>query len=396
MRRSFSLTLAGSLLILIFNVATGIITARALGPHGKGILRTLIIWPTLLSQIALLGMNEAYIYLKNKRTDILELKSSIFYGVLALSFFFSFILLLLFFTLFRHIVSTSIPLTILIIGYIPVANSIQVGLSFIQEEMKFLKYNLLRVALPITYFILLLFNRRHLSPERCFVLLFMSNLILFVFMLPDFSGLKPSRVSSKSIRDSLNFGIKTQLATIIGSFSQQTDQAILSLMSNPATLGIYSVAVSVSRIGALAPNAAQIVLYPKMAREKEYPLKESILFLFLFNTILYFFLAMTLRKLIILFYGYPFSGATTIALILFASSFPLTIMHVGSAYFKARGKPFRTTVAQIIVFILLLVLIPILYQVSKLKGVSFAVIIAYTCGALYYLFHIRKEHKNAG
>jgi len=82
MRKDFYITLAGSFIILLFNVVSGIITARALGPSGKGILRTMIIWPTLLSQIGLLGMQESYIYLKNKEYDPLKLKSSILSGVL--------------------------------------------------------------------------------------------------------------------------------------------------------------------------------------------------------------------------------------------------------------------------------------------------------------------------
>ncbi len=391
MKRHFSVTLTGSLLILILNIVSGIITARTLGPGGKGIMRTLIIWPSLLSQIALMGMNEAYIYLKNQGSDSSALKSTIFFGVLFISGFFSLLLLLLFFTLFRDVINSPFILS-LIFMYIPVANSIQVGLSFIQEKMEFLKYNLLRALLPLTYLLLLVINYRTLTPQKCFFFLFLSNILLLLFLLPDFFKLNPSLIRKESLRESIGFGIKTQLASIIGSFSQQTDQAILSLISTPKALGIYSVAVSISRIGALAPNAAQIVLYPRMSKDKNYSLKKNIAFLFLFNLILYLLLILTLKKLILLFYGQQFLMSTKIALILFITAFPLSLIHVGTAHFKATGNPVKTTVAQIIIFITLAIFIPLLYIAYGLIGVAFASVIAYCAGAIYYLMNMGKGH----
>lgn len=394
MKRSFVLTLGGNALILILNIISGVITARALGPTGKGVLRTLIIWPTILSQIALLGMNEAYIFFKNKENyNIGGLKSTIFFGVLLTSTIFSLVVLFIFFTLFKNLIESQLVL-LLIFAYIPIANIIQIGLSFLQEEMAFKKYNLIRIAFPLIYLSLLSLSYKTLTPERCFSFLFFSNLFLILFFIKLFLKLRPSLVSKKLLLKSMEFGIKTQLASLIGSFSQQVDQAILSLVSTPKILGVYSVAISVSRIGNLAPNAAQIVLYPRMSRHKTYLLKKNISLLFLFNFIIYAMLFLTLKKLILLFYGEPFVGATRISLILFGISFPFSVLNVGTAYFKSIGQPIKTTISQIIILLTLLILIPLFYAKIGLIGVAIASVIAYSNGAIYYIFNLRKNHEH--
>ena len=390
MRKDFYITLAGSFIILLFNVVSGIITARALGPSGKGILRTMIIWPTLLSQIGLLGMQESYIYLKNKEYDPLKLKSSILSGVLISSILISLPLYFIYALFFKSIVK-SLYIPLLIALYVPIANTIYIGLSFLQERMAFFKYNLLRLLLPSFYIVLLLIDYNSLTPEKCFVYLFISNIILFFAILPEFIKLKLKYVSLKYLKDSLGFGIKTQLSSIIGSVSQQADQAILSVISTPKILGIYSVAVSISRIGTLAPYAAQIVLYPRMAREKKYNIRKNIIFLFLINLFLYIILFAILRSLIRIFYGPMFEGATTIAYVLFLVSFPLSVIYVGNAYFKSKGQPIKTTLVQSIIFILLFILTPLFYILIGILGVAYAIVIAYSIGALYYIINFKRN-----
>src|SRR5580692_7376963 len=50
-------TFSTSLLIQACGVVTGILTARLLGPVGRGELAAVILWPTILSNLGLMGCN---------------------------------------------------------------------------------------------------------------------------------------------------------------------------------------------------------------------------------------------------------------------------------------------------------------------------------------------------
>lgn len=393
MKRPFIITTLTSVAILILNIGTGIITARALGPSGKGILRTLIIWPTIFSQIAILGANEAYIYLKNNRLPQKELLSSVFFTVLFSSIMSGVLTFIIIYVTVGKKYTHSPMIPFLSMLYLPVANIVQTALSIMQEELKFLKYNLLRFLLPVVYLLLLFTNYNHLTPEKCFTYLIMANLLLLVFSFNTFKNVSLSSVQRRIISRIMNFGIKTQLTNIMSSFSQQTDQAILSLIAPSSSLGIYSVAASISKIGFLAPNAAQIVLYPLLSKGKITAWKKYFFYLSLLNGLLLAFLFVSIKPLIILLYGRAFISAAELSLILFLTAFPVSLINVGTAYFKAKGKPFTTTKAQFIIFLSILILAPLSYHIMQLKGMAIAIVASYIAGALYYIFAFKnREH----
>lgn len=55
-------TLGVQALILIVNILTGVLTARLLGPEGRGIYVAVTLWPPLFSALAVAGLNSAVVY----------------------------------------------------------------------------------------------------------------------------------------------------------------------------------------------------------------------------------------------------------------------------------------------------------------------------------------------
>ncbi len=393
MKRSFLITTFTSVFMLILNLGTGIITARVLGPEGKGILRTLIVWPTLFSQIAILGANEAYIYLKNTDIPRKELESSVFFTVITSSFIFGFVTLIVIYLVAHGKYAYTMLIPLLSMLYLPVANLVQTALSIMQEELNFIKYNLLRLSLPAIYLVLLLSDLRHLTPQRCFFYLILSNAALLLLSYNTFQNISFFNVKRSIIRKILNFGIKTQLTNIMSSFSQQVDQAILSVIAPSSALGIYSVAASIGKIGFLAPNAAQIVLYPLFSKGKVTGWKKYFLYLSLLNATLFGALIVTIKPLVLLLFGKPFAPSAGLSLILFLAAFPISLINVAVAHFKAKGKPLVTTKAQFIILAGILIFAPIGYNVLNLKGIALAIITSYLLGALYYLYVFRNREE---
>ena len=55
-------SLLSRIIILSINLATGIISARALGPQGRGELAAIIMWPQFLSYMMNLGLPTSLLY----------------------------------------------------------------------------------------------------------------------------------------------------------------------------------------------------------------------------------------------------------------------------------------------------------------------------------------------
>src|SRR5919106_1494778 len=59
----------GSLAVQFVNVATGLLLARELGPHDRGVLLAVMLWPGLLATLAGLGVAEAVAYSVARRQE---------------------------------------------------------------------------------------------------------------------------------------------------------------------------------------------------------------------------------------------------------------------------------------------------------------------------------------
>ena len=58
---AFLQTVASQLLVLVVNILTGVITARALGADGRGIFAAITFWPYFLGNLFSLGLPNALV-----------------------------------------------------------------------------------------------------------------------------------------------------------------------------------------------------------------------------------------------------------------------------------------------------------------------------------------------
>ena len=59
--QTFLQTLLTQVFVLILNVITGVLTARELGPEGRGLFAAIVFWPQLIATLSLSGMGNAVI-----------------------------------------------------------------------------------------------------------------------------------------------------------------------------------------------------------------------------------------------------------------------------------------------------------------------------------------------
>ncbi|WP_372624426.1 lipopolysaccharide biosynthesis protein [Falsiroseomonas sp.] len=60
--QAFAQSVATQILVIALNVATGVLTARLLGPEGRGVLAALVLWPHLFASLALAGVTSSLVF----------------------------------------------------------------------------------------------------------------------------------------------------------------------------------------------------------------------------------------------------------------------------------------------------------------------------------------------
>lgn len=63
------LTMATNLIIAALGIVMGILSARLLGPQGRGELATIQLWPTFIAAFGMLGMPEAVLYFASRAPE---------------------------------------------------------------------------------------------------------------------------------------------------------------------------------------------------------------------------------------------------------------------------------------------------------------------------------------
>jgi O-antigen/teichoic acid export membrane protein len=261
-------TLLGQGFTLGLGVLTGILSARLLGPAGRGEYAAIIIWPMGIAMLCSFGINQAIAFNVGRRTftiseiatattavGLVQSALSILIGLLVVP-----LALQKYSPIVQHLGIVFVLLTpALLMGGYP-ANLFQ-GLPDL------LRFNLIRTISPFTYCAALigLYYAQHGSLQRV-VLSQLSSYILALVIgaLMVWRILKPRpKWNASAIPKLIHFGFRTQATNLANYFNQRVDQLVLSLLVPPEQLGFYAVAVTLSTAVTVFPQAAGIVTFSR-------------------------------------------------------------------------------------------------------------------------------------
>lgn len=270
MKRLFLSSLSINVLVIMINLITGIISARYLGPEGRGELATATRWSGLLTMLFTLGLPGAVIFLGKKFPD----RQREYFGVYL-------------------VLGVSMGLVALVLGesLLPVllANHADQVILFAQIAMLAVPFGLLADGLIGTLQTLNMFRRvlllRILNPVG--VLLVIASLLLWdaytvrnfiigsliwsflLFLITFFwvyTSVSPklSRVW-KTGRELVAKGVQIYSVGLVSAFGGNLDQLIISLFLTTYTLGLYTVSSSIaSMLPSMITGALGTFLFPKL------------------------------------------------------------------------------------------------------------------------------------
>jgi O-antigen/teichoic acid export membrane protein len=250
------------------NIVCGIITARALGPGGRGALAGVIMWPQFLAYGMTLGVPVASVYwLKRRPESARELTGvglmlSLIFGIVAAAVGF----VVIPYSLHTYPQST-IHLAQMWVVVTPLALLAVTLISQVQAAGAFSNFNLFRFLSPFSVLIVLLIAR--FSGHLTFGTAALAYLLAgtpatiwiatwaFKFYKPTIKEFVPT---SKLL---LGYGVRAWGGDLLGTIANQVDRILVVGLLNPESMGLYVVAQSAAGVLSVLPSAVWPVTLPK-------------------------------------------------------------------------------------------------------------------------------------
>lgn len=385
---------------IIFGLAGGIILSRVLGPTGRGAYSLIVLIPMLLASPASLGIGNANIYFIGKKEYplITFISNSIIFAFgMALI---ATVVFLLFYPLLRESSLKGLNFYQVIIPLITLPFNL-LGLYFRNILLGLKKIKLFNICNMVQYsstLILLVI----------FLLLLRWGLwgaVLSWVLASIIAGTAAFIMVCKNIRfkfspsyrlgiDSIRYGIKIQIATILDSLRRRLDFFIISSFVGVTEVGYYSLAVALTeRLWTLPANIGYIMFPEISSSSKEAGDKLTAKVarnVFFAVTILAVLLILSSRYIIQFLYGEAFLPAVV----------PISIMLVGGAFYSlariigvqilGQGKPHIFMYVTLVSLVVTVTLDFLLIKKWGMIGAALAATLGYCIITFIYLYlHIR-------
>ncbi|KRF38064.1 lipopolysaccharide biosynthesis protein [Paenibacillus sp. Soil787] len=385
-------TMFFSVLILVINMLTGILTARFLGPSGRGEQAAMVLWSQFLAFSFTFGLPSAIIYnVKKNMKDSAKLYSTavlmgLSAGMLAMSLG---ILVLPYWlrtysdnvVLFSQWSMVLVPLIVLS----------QINNAMMQVRGEYKLFNRLRFLIPLSTLIglgLLILTRTmtpytsavaYLAPAVPFYIWTTVRLLKqYEFVIKD---------AFQSFKTLIRYGIGSYGNDLMGNVSYYIDQIVIIGLLNPSELGLYAVAVSLSRVVNIFSTSIIVVLFPKASGLPKDKVVEMTFRVYRISTC--FALLCSLMIMLVapfvmpLLYGPDFKEAISVfRMLLLEVSISGGTMVLAQA-FMALGKPKIVTILQGIGLLIVIPLLTVLIPKFGLLGAGMAIL---SSGLLRFVF----------
>jgi len=403
MFKKVSITFLTSILGLIANIISGIVTARFLGPGGKGELTAITLWPIFIAAVGCLGIAESTVFLSGKE-DEKSIPSILTTGViiaLIQSALLIIIGLLLIPVLMKSYSNQSITLAKLFLCFIPI-NLIALNQhAVIQGRLKIIVYNLARLILSWSYTILIiiLFLFKHLSVQNCVISLLVSYFLNFLFV--SVYSIKQgwySHIFDWSIlRKMLNYGIKAHIGNVSSILNLRLDQMVMAVWLPPKLLGLYVVAVTFSSGLNLISSAIATIGFPSLSMTpdiNDQSVKISRLLRLNFWACGMGAIVMIVISpyLLPLLFGSAYASSVQVAQVLIMAAFFSGANSVLASSVKGTGRPIISTYSELIGLLVTVIILYLLLPRMLIMGAAIASLVAYFISFTYLLMFIRKYY----
>ena len=256
--------------ILALQATTGILTARALRPAGRGELAAMILWPLFVASVTTMGVPSSLIYYLRHRPELRAkliangLMMAALLGVVAAG-----IAALALPWWLRQYSASIVSAAEWFLLTVPLCSMTLAGRAALEASHDFSSSNAIQILTPFATLIGLMISlgAHHLNPHTAALAYVAASLPAFVFMLARVRrvGLVTSSLHFDVVRQLLGYGVRSYGIDVLGTLALQVDQVLVVSLLTPSAMGSYVVVLSLSRMLNLFQNSVVMVLFPKAA-----------------------------------------------------------------------------------------------------------------------------------
>ncbi|WP_151733162.1 lipopolysaccharide biosynthesis protein [Paenibacillus tengchongensis] len=391
-------TMIVSILILLVNMLTGVLTARYLGPTGRGEQTAMVNWSQFLAFSLSFGIPSALIYNAKKNPD----DAGVLYRLaLLLGIGFGILATVIGVVVLPYWLDSFSPQVVLFAQWsmvlCPLVVISQINNAAFQFRGDYSKFNLIRYLVPLLTLaaigILILLDA--ITPYTTALAYLLPAMPLFI--ANTVSLLRTYRVKMKdtylNFKRLITYGFGSYGNDLLGQFTTYIDQILIAALLRPADLGLYAVAVSLSRMVNFFSNSVKVVLFPKaseLSKEECIALTFRAFRISTTVTLLGSLLLMLIAPLIIpLLYGKEFNTALTVFRLLLLEVTISGGTLILAQMFMALGKPKFVSILQGVGLALVVPLLFVLVPEYGLFGAGLAMLLSGSLRFLFIILNIR-------
>jgi O-antigen/teichoic acid export membrane protein len=261
--------------ILITNLATGIIVARALGPSGRGELAATLLVAQIAAWLFSMGSSEAISYFQaRKPEDGPRLLSSWLLVTLPLALIGIGLTQLLLPVVFAAQTDAAIDLARIYLLVIPIIAFQQIFSGMLLGDHDFLYYNVTRFLYPAlaaaVYAACLIFDAFTVEAA----LIANGAAMAVALAISAYRSLRRhglGRPDKKLLRHTFKYGVKAHAGSTAGLVNARLDLIVIPAFLTAASVGLYSIATNVTSIITTLTGTVALMALPIAAREQGAP-----------------------------------------------------------------------------------------------------------------------------
>lgn len=396
-----SSTLTTRSILIVLGFIYSVLTARILGPEGKGNLALLLAIPTMLLPLANLGVKQASAYFRGQGIYTAKELYSNMLGIYSISSIFLIgTTLIMYFYLGYERLGILVIVLFTLIAPINMLKDYLNSNVLADKNIKLINYqeilfSVLNISLILMWVIL---NKLNIFTVGFSTILSGTTTILILLLYYVRMGYYNFKISYKLLLPIVRKGVIFSIALFVLQLNYRIDLIMLENIKGISAVGIYSVGVHIAELLKQLPLALGLVLFSRTInwnRETEnidklmLLIKYSIRIIAAISLIICIFIVWAVP----IVYGEAYYGSIKVIWTLVIGIISLSIFHNLQIYSAGQGKPeiaiYTFIPALLLNIILNYVLIPRLSYI----GAGIASTISYSFGALIYLCYFKIKYK---
>lgn len=396
-RNALLSTTATEFSFVILSFLTGILSARWLGPEGRGLFTIVILWPTVIAGLGNAGVAEALVYYQagGQRSGS-ELAGAAFAlaGLQSLLLFSAGWLIIPILTAGHAEEVMLLSRQFLI--FIP-SNLFGIyALALLRGQMRIHRFNLIRGSLNLVYLlgISALWWMHSLEVWTMALTLFAANMAIAIWAWGSLVKKSGFYICGdfQVYRQLLEYGIKDHFGKVSLIFNARLDQMLMAVFLSPMQLGWYSVGASVATLTTTGSEILEKLLFPRVAGAKSEVQQKQLISVFSRQNMTTTFCLVAVMLLVTPFllplvYSRAYLPSVVPAELLILGGIFLSLNQNWEAGMRGLGRPALASQAEFIGLVVTGLGLAFLLPRFGILGAAIASTISYFATSLYLYFH---------